>query len=144
MMKMIVSCSPVRRNIFNSISCWKQLLLHTENTKRPSWMWCGWCSHQLCSSLRSHTFASRKSTFPVALLTYGAVSSSPAGQTFAVAVPVVTRGVVGTVNTHFRTQFAIVACWTNCKTHNVTKWPALVILRLNGEFGWFACGCIIS
>lgn len=52
-------------------------------------------------------------------LTYGAVGSSPARQTFTVAVPVVACGVVGTGNTHLRTQFAIVASWTHCRTHNV-------------------------
>ena len=52
-------------------------------------------------------------------LTYGAVRRRPAGQTFTVAVPVVTRGVVGTVHTHLGALFAVVASWTNCKTHNV-------------------------
>lgn len=51
-------------------------------------------------------------------LTYGAVSCGPARQTFTVTVPGVARGVVDTVNTNFRTEFAIVAIWTNCKTNN--------------------------
>lgn len=48
-------------------------------------------------------------------LTYGAVGCRPARQTFTVTVPGVTRGVVDTVNTDFRTEFAIVASWTHCK-----------------------------
>lgn len=52
-------------------------------------------------------------------LTDGAVSSSPASQAFTVTIPVVACGVVGTVNTHFRTLFAIKASWANCKTHNI-------------------------
>lgn len=55
-----------------------------------------------------------------AALTYGAVGRSPAGQTFTVSVPVVTGGVVGAVHTHFRTQFAIVAMWTDCNAHHHT------------------------
>lgn len=47
---------------------------------------------------------------------YGAVSRGPAGQTLAVTVPVVACGVVGTVDTHFRTQFAVVTSWTNLIT----------------------------
>lgn len=73
-------------------------------------------------------------------LTYGAVSSRPAGQTFTVAVPVVTCGVVGTVDTHFRALLAIIASWTNCNTHTMkpVKWPALAYMETNVEYS-----CII-
>lgn len=58
-------------------------------------------------------------TYHVAL-TYGAVGRRPARQTLTVAVPVVACGVVGTVNTHLRAEFAIKAGRTDCKTDSVT------------------------
>lgn len=47
---------------------------------------------------------------------YGAVSRSPARQTLTVTVPMVTCGVVGTVNTHLGTLLTIVTSWTSLIT----------------------------
>lgn len=98
--------------------------------------------------------------FVFVALTYGAVRRGPARQTFTVTVPVVTRGVVGTVHTHLRALFAVVASWTNCKTHNVvykmtctglywewmlkvsvciTWWFECMIIDANLDHSWVQC-----
>lgn len=76
-----------------------------------------------CDQILSLTFSADAAFFLLcdAALTFGAVGAGPAGQTLTVTVPVAACGVVGTVNAHFRTPFAVVARRTNCNTQKVKQ-----------------------
>lgn len=86
----------------------------------------------------------------LAVLTYGAVGGGPAGQTFTVTVPVVARGVVGTVDAHLRALFAVVADRTNCKTDKrrcvsvkrSCKRPRSSLMAFNGHLDHSRVRCV--